>query len=526
MRMKLILFLISLNIIVTNMKTIKLKDNKGARVYPFTVTDAVIGLTDKINKAIENSKKSTIINTTGSDKKIEDVELGTLDYGTYVDSKFIAGTTTYGDGGGDAEDTEGTESIAMKSFFLLPYLGVTFDFTLPDDIVVDLYYGNNYGASGTTCNFGKNSKLGIENGGYFTFPNNISYETGYSDDVDTTNNMYYYGIVFRKKDSSSIEITDIYNYITNKKIRITYENPYGDIVERNQPAIDNAVAASMYFELGQPKRFNDIFLHISDLHGNIRGLRDCVTLAEELNAKAIFVTGDIVPQSSEDNFDWFVDIADNTGIPILWCTGNHDGVGMDASEFNSMFFVNSCFSDGNDNLGYHYYDLTDEKIRVIALDCSDTTASYRINSIGSTQIAWLETTLTDAKTKGLGVIILDHQPMGTMASDAQHTKFCCNGNNGGTFTGSAEVKNKVDAFISSGGEFIMYCNGHGHCDHAGWLPDTTNKQLHFNIASSTFATASLNNDSPRNFGKGRAGDMINAYHYCPRKSFNNLLKLL
>lgn len=484
------------------MKIIKLKDAKGHRLYPFTTTDAVIGLTNKIDKAIEDSKKSTtttIVSTSGSDKRVEDVELGTLDYGTYQNSKFVSNPSH-----------STATSISMKSFLLLPYLGVTFNFKLPEDYVVDVYYGNNYGASGTTCNFGINCKTGLKNGYGIYFPNIMpSYETGYSDDINTTNNIYYYGIVFRKKDNSVIKYEDLTAHIANKEIRITYENPYGSIIERNRPAMDNIVAASMYFELGHPKRFNDIFLHISDLHGNIRGLKDCITLAKELKAKAIFVTGDIVPQSSDDNFDWFNDTIEDIDIPILWCTGNHDGVGMELSAFNKVFYNTSSYEVSDK--GYHYYDLTSEKIRVIALDCSDTTEGYRINSIGSTQIAWLETTLADAKSKGLGVIIIDHQPMGTTKTSSDHPKFCVTGNNGNDFTGSDDVKSKVDSFISSGGEFIMYCNGHGHCDHAGYLPNTSNNQLQFNIASSTFATASLNCDTPRDFGKGRAGDMINAY---------------
>lgn len=474
------------------MKTIKLKDEKGEHIYPFTVAKAVIGLTDKISEAISGIKSNSNNDTLGNE---EDVPLGTLGVGTYTNSKFVS---------------SGSTSVAMESFFLLPYLGVVFHFKLPEDIVVDVYYGNYHGTSGTTCYFGENVYKDIQNGHNFYFPFDIKYTKEYSDDTDGSN-AYYYGLVFRKKDGSDISEAEISNYVTDGNIKITYNNPYGNIMERNTPAMDNVAAARMYFALGSPKRFNDIYLHISDLHGNIRGLLDCMVLAEELEAKAILLTGDIVPQSGEDNFNWFISLVADSSIPILYCPGNHDGVGLNAESFNRMFFVQSLFSDKSNGLGYHYYDVPDSNIRVIALDCSDTSASYRINSIGSNQITWLENTLTDAKTKGLGVIIIDHQPMGTMVSDAQHTKFCCNGNNGSTFTGSTEVKSKVDAFISNGGEFIMYCNGHGHCDHAGWLPDTTNKQLHFNIASSTFATVSLNNDSPRNFGKGRAGDLINAY---------------
>lgn len=477
------------------MRTIKLKDKNDERLYPFTVADAVIGLTDKINDAIiaNNEGDKNVDNKTPG---FEDVPLGVLEQGTYRNSKFVGGSST---------------SVAMKSFFLLPYLGVTFNFKLPSNIVVDLYYGNYHGASGTTCYFGENVYSGISSGTNITFPNEILYTKEYGDDTDG-DNAYYYGIVFKKTDNSNLTLKEIENYIYNGDIKITYPNPYGNIMERNNSSMDNVAASRMYFALGEPKRFNDVYLHISDLHGNVRGLLDCIELAKNIDAKAILLTGDVVPQSSKDNFDWLFHYTEDLEIPILWCTGNHDGVGMTLSNFNRAFYANSFYSDNNIGLGYHYCDIPNGNVRVIALDCSDTSASYRINSIGSAQISWLETTLTDAKNKGLGVIIIDHQPIGNMSKqDENHSKFCCENNNGNTFTGSDDVKDKVDDFINSGGEFIMYCNGHGHCDHAGWLPSTTNPQLHFNIASSTFATVSLNDDSPRNFGKGRAGDMINAY---------------
>lgn len=469
------------------MNTVKLKNEKGERIYPFTVAEAVVGLNAKIKSATSGTNATT--------EHYEKVLLGVLAQGTYKDSKFTSG---------------GTTSVAMKSFFLLPYLGVTFNFKLPSDIVVDIYYGNYHGASWTTCYFGEHSVTGITSGGTFTFPYDITYTNEYGDDTDG-DNAYYYGLVFKKSDNSALATSDVKSYVSSGDIEITYYNPYGNIMERNTPAMDNIAGARMYFSLGKPKRLNDVYIHISDFHGNARGLTDCIELAEALKAKAILYTGDVVPQSAVDNFDWVAYYAEKTTIPILICPGNHDGVGMAATTFNKSFFTASPYSNNTSTLGYHYYDIPDGNIRVIELDCSDTTANYRMNSIGSTQITWLETTLTDAKDKGLGVIIISHQPIGTMEANADHPKFCVDGNNGSSFTGSDDVKSKVDAFITSGGEFIMYCNGHGHCDHAGWLPNTTNKQLHFNVASSTFATSTLNNDSPRELGRGRAGDLLNVY---------------
>ena len=125
------------------------------------------------------------------------------------------------------------------------------------------------------------------------------------------------------------------------------------------------------------------------------------------------------------------------GLPQFWCKGNHDMLSAAQTELTdeqvfAAILLRSQgveFDSSNRVLGYCHRDLKEQKLRILCLNTSETSASH---AVGTAQLNWLENMLqVDA---GWKVIILSHCPLdwwGTTSSvygvvESYADKILCN----------------------------------------------------------------------------------------------------
>lgn len=410
-------------------------------------------------------------------------------------------------------------SVVMKEAFLAPHAAAEFLVNIDPQLAglkVKIFYGYNEGMSSTTSNVSKYQSGDLANGDSFAFPIDIyNVASGYD------KARCYYRLVFVSSEMT-LSATDIADAIRLGYLAVTYVEQCGNVVARNHRATEIIEVSKGRKTIGTsgPRHRNFIFTHISDMHANAIALANALKYSKAVNSQALFVTGDVVAQSSYDGYEYVHELCKGYTLPSLLTSGNHDGVGVSSlGTFNAAFFGNMSTTFGyvrsSITVGYYYKDLDGPKIRVIALDCSDTSASYRINSIGTTQITWLQNTLASTPS-GYGVIILLHQPLGnpSAASRSGNPSFAAYPDLASAdinWTGAAGVRTAVDEFISRGGEFIMYCNGHQHADIVGILANTSQRQLQCCVASPNGMYDMQNDICSVGDGVGNAQDLFNAY---------------
>ena len=409
-----------------------------------------------------------------------------------------------------------TTSVVMKEPFVTPFVGVKFNVHIDsslEGLQVKVYYGYNEGMSSTTSNVSKYSSPAMVDGDSFAMPiDNYNVANGYD------MSRGYYRIAFISS-SLSMDYEDIAEAIRLGYIAVTYEDPCSNVVARN-PRATEVIEVSKTFSASTPRHRNFVFTHVSDLHSHGIALMDALKYSKAINSQGLFITGDVAAQSSYDGYGYVHEFCKNFPFPSFLTTGNHDGVGVSSlATFNNAFFAEMTASFGytrGSGQGYYYKDLAEPKIRIIVLDCCDSSASYRTDSVGSAQISWLQNTLANTPS-GYGVIIAMHQPVGnpTAASRKAHPSFAqCDDftNWGGTsWTGASDIRAAVDSFIGNGGEFIMYCCGHQHADSVGIIGNTSHTQL-----QACIGTPNGNQDMQQEIasvgdGMGSARDLFNAY---------------
>jgi hypothetical protein len=405
------------------------------------------------------------------------------------------------------------KTVTMRSAITIPYSGVTFHVICPANIHIKIYYGNSNNASWTTTEAAKYSSDWLTNNNSFTFPlNGVTIPDS---------NIWYYRIQFAYTDGkTSLDVDTVNSLISNGDLSIYYKDPTGGVIKRNPKAIEALAASATYYEntTSPTEKYRNVnFIHITDLHGNAYVLDNALKLATHIGSTAVLLTGDIVTQSSVDGYGYALAISKNYNIPVLVCTGNHDGVGQELTEFNDDFitpFATQYNYIHDAGLGYYYKDFSSAKIRIIALDCSDTTDHYRISALSSAQLSWFKTILNSTPS-GYGVIVLEHQRFGYLTSDSisKYPQFVdyVGDTTPTSVTGASTILSDIDSFISNGGEFIMHASGHNHNDCTGILDGTEKTQLISNMACGALNFDMQNTFSPRFDGHGNGTDCMNVY---------------
>ena len=234
------------------------------------------------------------------------------------------------------------------------------------------------------------------------------------------------------------------------------------------------------------------FIFYSDIHSNPMGIDGVERFIEKYGEYA----DDVINGGDNARYDFDGDTANvnylSSSLPSVSLTaiGNHDRAKMTDSGYNWKAhtskevydkwiapFVSGwdvVQPDGASTEGYNYF-YKDYKgiIRLIVLDCM---------CWDDIQLTWLESTLSNAKTGGLAVIVMTHWCNAdftgdrscnwtdldrTDSTDPQHDIFITDA-----------ACDAIETFISDGGEFICWLTGHLHRDRIGVLTDYPNQLVY------------------------------------------------
>lgn len=435
--------------------------------------------------------------------------------------------------------TEASNTKMCTSVMLNPYYGCVLHFTLPSGVTAYVRYGNIIsGPSSSTLS------QAILNGGSFEIP------------AKNANIC----IIF--------EGSNIVEGINNGTIKIEYYNDTPNVVQKNI-ACESYTKAVMYkakTTAADSYLHNiPVFAHISDIHGDMVRMRNCLDYCKYLDVDAILNSGDTVCNKGSDGCSTYNSIVSSLQIPTLVCVGNHDGwypdygtqtqnekLNQDLISPNATAFGYSLAASGeyDEAPTYYYKDFDSRKIRVIVLNEYESglySWAY-VGRISQKQIDWLISTLADTPSD-YGVLLMYHASMFAVDKEQDYSKFY---NKTSTYSydpikylNGDPIGKIIDAFISkdsasgtytqknngadetiswsadftslnSGVEFIAHITGHTHSDHIGLYHGTTQRQVVMNITTGqslygfTHYSKANNSEIPRG-GHGATEDAFNVY---------------
>ena len=424
--------------------------------------------------------------------------------------------------------------IVSECVTTIPIEGMTVNIKLPEKWSVVFYYGTMslYNNDNLSAAQSQESEI-LTNGDTFTF------EKGY----DT------YRILFTSEDSISVE--GVEEALKNGTAALTYENPYGTIIERNYDNEKLVKSIQLKNTTGTKMEYLPTFAHASDFHGDATGLKECLDYCDYLEISNLVITGDICANLTWDGWSYALEeFKKHKVIPIV-CAGNHDFTnGYDTghpdyyTEFSSKLseMYNFVHDSNNPKSCYYYYDADDIKVRFIVLNQYET-PSYGY-SISEKQAKWFVETLKTVN-EGYGIVVVMHQmevPINKVdGSDmffedkmqyddsALHDKL----QTGNLLTKTIELyinqdQGSISVYDRPGTQlkknydlsvdfsyidnenkpFICFCSAHTHRDRIGYNSQTTTTQLNMNISSSC-ACHTLLRDIPQDGGKGASRNVIN-----------------
>lgn len=251
----------------------------------------------------------------------------------------------------------------------------------------------------------------------------------------------------------------------------------------------NARYADRLDSLAQMTRL-PMFLVFTDIHGfgkYLERIGEFYKSNFKDYCKDAICLGDIVYDKFSDDFTFMTD--SEFGKRVLLTIGNHDcynGVtvgGVPQADMYAKFFtdvdlwnVTQPTNASTDSLMYYYKDYSN-KIRLIVLD------EYYWDS---DELTWFANVLDDARTNNLSVIVAQHQgnfgeleysALDNHAFGTDETSFIR------TTDGYQDRRNAVDTFVTNGGDFIGWINGHSHCEQFGTFEVNGHKQFNMTFSN-------------------------------------------
>ena len=487
-------------------------------IYPITTSTSIVDTT--YNKTLHGNIRNLIV------------------------TPLTRGIVTLGEGYFNKTDSG---YIVSECVSLVPYAGVTINIKLPKDMSIQIIYGRmiNQPTDNTSHSQDFESNI-LKDGDTFTFPEVWSWsrETWKS-----------YGDLYRVKFmGNNINIPYILDCLNNGSISLTYENPYGNI-------IDNNADIEHYIRSIQVKSVNNYtikylptFAHASDFHSDMVRLQNYLDYCDYLGLKVAVITGDFCSQTTSDGFSNYLEQFENHKVIPIICTGNHDKTTCygktNVPKYNEFFQkvatkYNYQVSDLSKDYYYLDVNIEDQNIRFIALDQYEV-RTYGYN-ISEAQTRWFIDTLNSTPA-GYKIFVLMHQKEVPIVKLAQKTFYeetmayddsakteankqrgdvllhiiklfqsksknttpikVTQPQNGESFTLGAE---EID-FTSAQAEFVAFMSGHTHRDTIGIneYSDSSVYQLHLNISANSTARYNLR-DLPTNMGKSHKSDLFNIY---------------
>lgn len=316
------------------------------------------------------------------------------------------------------------------------------------------------------------------------------------------------------------------NTIVEKQLSKILSN---NIVNENRDAT-NKILASRWLRSTTATPLS--LLWFSDIHRNKTNLERIIEYRDYLKSISAvddaIATGDLVSGSSYEasGSTYYENFWYNTPgtEDILIAVGNHEWYAQGSSPHGKITIgeINELFFDDFDNWGavrqsnypFYYKDYTEQGIRLIVTDPAIEAEAD--------ETTWLTTTLEDARTQGLTVVIASHYLMLNSSKEIQSATIIDNDWTDNVtrqettmtmnydWTGSCDIVKCVTDFIDNGGSFLCYIVGHWHWDFLCY-PTGHPDQLIISIASASdnrTQTKLSTNDLPR-FSDTRTQDAFN-----------------
>lgn len=250
---------------------------------------------------------------------------------------------------------------------------------------------------------------------------------------------------------------------------------------------DRQTVGNLILQSTRPYSSNMVLSHrlctlsvFTDIHGCKENLKRYVDFSREYGRYIddMLCLGDMVPSSFADPMDFWDGIEGTE--KILKTIGNHDTLNSSLSEadwsYHSgkesyvRYFQPQIGSWGvvqpvdaeEKGFCWYYKDYAEAKVRLIVLDCM-----FVPKDTGDEQLHWFAQALSDAKEKGLSVVAAKHFPF-EVIQDSENNTF--NSIDMKPYNGGHSMMKfvqEVDAFVSSGGDFICWMHGDSHYDYQG-----------------------------------------------------------
>ena len=348
-------------------------------IYPITTSTSIVDTT--YNKTLHGNIRNLIV------------------------TPLTRGIVTLGEGYFNKTDSG---YIVSECVSLVPYAGVTINIKLPKDMSIQIIYGRmiNQPTDNTSHSQDFESNI-LKDGDTFTFPEVWSW---------STETWKSYGDLYRVKFmGNNINIPYILDCLNNGSISLTYENPYGNI-------IDNNADIEHYIRSIQVKSVNNYtikylptFAHASDFHSDMVRLQNYLDYCDYLGLKVAVITGDFCSQTTSDGFSNYLEQFENHKVIPIICTGNHDKTTCygktNVPKYNEFFQkVATKYNYQVTDLSKDYYyldvNIEDQNIRFIALDQYEV-RTYGYN-ISEAQTRWFIDTLNSTPA-GYKIFVLIHQ---------------------------------------------------------------------------------------------------------------------
>lgn len=225
-------------------------------------------------------------------------------------------------------------------------------------------------------------------------------------------------------------------------------------------------------------------LFYSDVHGSIENVKRIINKAESYNVNAIVCGGDIVPFNIGQGLSWYEELAATTTKDMLTCVGNHDvwsnadtqTLATKSDVYNAVIApmvarVSDIVQPTGASTNYDLYFYKDYGgIRMIFLDAMVTTGGVSVGWWDTTQLAWLENVLADAKTNSKSVVIVAHPPFDkniAIRDNSSPVNSWIDYRNYNLYEGIHLPESAMEAvkdFIDGGGKFVCWLSGHVHVD--------------------------------------------------------------
>lgn len=318
-----------------------------------------------------------------------------------------------------------------KDYIALPYQSIKFRVVCPDNIKLNIAYGKSGDVAG--------SKPEVLNGQTIYFNLGITH-------IIPEFSIIHNGTVYSDEELSPDYINSLIN---EGKIKLLYNSD--DIIERIKPEssyIENVMDKYKYNDRqnNTPRNF-PVFVHTSDIHGDITRWENAVKFAAHYKVDAIINTGDNVAHSVTNGMSFVSKVAKKYGAKTLITVGNHDTsdrvnasfrtnlnenlyneIIKDFADMTSNNYVLPTSSQYDEAPTYYYSDFTDKKIRFIALNLYETRAYFTgtddgtYSRISQKQIDWFINALKSTP-QGYGIMVGYHRSVAPVRQDTDNTAF-------------------------------------------------------------------------------------------------------